>query len=441
MTEKKFDRSKFRGTKLSKLKDKQQEAKKKDVNFYKGGGNRTFHQVEEGVNVFRIMPPHNPENLSYYPIRTSMLKCEVPVYEDGEDTGNTEVRNKKIFIATVHGDKKVREINKDPIEEYVGAVYDIAGDIDGKDERRKFLAPITGYKDKKKQWHPGIRPQTNFVCYAIKDGNIGQLELYENYMKEMNKIQAQYDEAEDEELLEDIFSNPDEGYPLIIKKEPSSEKNRKWDIDISEGKLQRGQTWEDFFEENMVTDAQLKELMDMPSLKEKFVDVYSKRDFDLAVDGLKRFDEENKYGVFEDPEFIEALKEIEAVVPDKQEKKDDKDVDKAFKEKKPSNYTKIKAKKLLKAYIDENYEDMVDEYNAALSELSPDELREWYDLAMQEEELPELTEPEEADESSEEKNEEEEKGDVEIPEGTDEGEDDDDMKAELAKLRAKRRRK
>ena len=437
MTEKKFDRSKFRGTKLSKLKDKQQEAKKTDTSFYQGGANRTYHSVEEGTNIFRIMPPHNSEDLSYYPIRTSMLKCEVPVYEDGEDTGKTEIRNKKIFIATVHGDDKVRKIGKDPIEEYIKLVYEQAGDISEKNERQKFLAPITGYKDKKGAWHPGIRPQTNFVCYAIKDGQLGQFELYENYMKEMNKVQAQYDEAEDEELLEDIFSNPDEGYPLIIKKESSSEKNRKWDIDISEGKLQRGQTWEDFFKDNMVTDAQLKEMMEMPSLKEKFVDVYSKRDFDLAIDGLKRFDEENKYMIFEDPEFVEVLKEIEAVVPDKQEKKDDKDIDDNFKGKAASNYTKIKAKKLLKAYIEENYEDMVDEYNAALNELSPDELREWYDLAMKEEELPEL---EGEEDSEEEQSEEEGEVEVEVPEDADDAEDDD-MKSELAKLRAKRRRK
>jgi hypothetical protein len=386
--EKKFDRSKFKGTKLSKLNEAKNEAKKKETQFYKPQGRSKFHSIEEGTNIFRIMPPHSPEDLSYYACRTAMLKCEVPVYEDGEDTGKTEIKNKKIFVATVHGNEKLRGINKDPIETYIKYVYELAGTFDNKDDRQKFLSPINGFKDAKGNYTQGIKPQTTFVCYAIKDGEIGRLDLYEAYMKEMNKIQNAYDEAEDEELLEDIFSNPDEGYPLIIKKSPSKEKNRKWDIEISEGKLKKGQDWDKFFKENRVTDAQLQEMMELPSLKEMFVDVYSKRDFDLAIEGLQRFDQDNKLNIFENEQFVKEIKEIEVLVPEA--KKKDSDVDEAFNSPKAKEFSKIKAKKLLKAYINENYEDVEEEYLEALNGLDEDELREWYNLALKEEELPEL---------------------------------------------------
>ena len=38
--------------------------------------------------------------------------------------------------------------------------------------------------------------------------------------------------------------------------------------------------------------------------------VYSQRDFDLAIDGIKRFDDEHKYGIFENDDFLNELQEI-----------------------------------------------------------------------------------------------------------------------------------
>ena len=418
-----FDRSRFKGTKLSNLQEKQEEAKKADVRLLGGNseGRVGYHKVDMGRNEFRIAPPHNPEDLSYYPVRTTMLDCEVPKYEDGKETGEMEIRKKKIFIATVHGNEKLRELGKDPVELYIKYIGELAGDIDNKDDRTKFLTPVKGWRDKKGQWNWGIMPSTSFACYAWKNNELGRLELYETYMNEMNQITATMEDEQQEIFDFDIFSNPDKGFPLIIKKEQiKDEKSGKMKnvTVVSKGEMKMNEDWNSFFERTRVSDKQLMELSDKESLKDMFVDVYSKRDFDLAIDGLRRFDEKYKFQIFENEEFLDQLKEIEAVVPEPKKKDENEDATEAFNTEKAKEFTKIKAKKLLKVYINENYEDQEDQYLEALNELSNDELKEWYQLAMNDEELPELEEredvgiPEDVEYEEEEQQQEESEEDV-----------------------------
>ena len=71
------------------------------------------------------------------------------------------------------------------------------------------------------------------------------------------------------------------------------EKNKesgKWKYTIINETLKKGEDWDGFFKRNRVSDAQLKDLSEMKSLKELLVNVYTARDFDFAIDGLKRFD-------------------------------------------------------------------------------------------------------------------------------------------------------
>lgn len=416
-----FDRSKFKGTKLSNLQEKQQETKKADVRLLGGnsGGRVNYHKIEMGRNEFRIAPPHNSEDLSYYPSRTAMLDCEVPKYEDGKETGEFEVKKKKIFIATVHGNEGLKELRKDPIELYIKYVGELAGEIDDKEDRQKFLTPIKGWRDKKGNWNWGIMPSTSYICYAWKDNVLGRLELYESYMNEMNKITTTLEEEEGEVFDFDIFSNPDKGYPLIISKsQETDEKSKKVKnvTTVSEGKLKRSEDWNDFFKRTMVTDEQLMELSEKESLKEMFVGVYTKRDFDLAIDGLQRFDKKYKFNIFENEDFLSEIKEIENIVPEPKPKDENEDATEAFNTPKAKEFSKIKARKLLKAYIEENYTSQEEEYLEALSKLSIDELREWYNLASNDEELPELGEdvqaPEDTDTEEEEEQNNEETSDV-----------------------------
>ena len=219
----KFDRSKFKGSKLSKLRETQKDAAEKDVNLLNDGDGRVgFHKIEEGRNEFRIMPPHNPEDPAYRPLRTSMLECEVPVFEDGKETGKFEKKRRKVFIATQHGNKELRKLKKDPIELYIKYISEEAALIDGNDEKKKFLSPVRGWKGKDGKWNWGIVPSTSFVCYALKASIIGRLELWEAWTKEMDKITARIEEEEEEILDIDPFSDPDEGYPLVIEKDKNA---------------------------------------------------------------------------------------------------------------------------------------------------------------------------------------------------------------------------
>jgi len=161
-----FDRSKFKGAKLSANKDSQKSAQENNKSFGNDGGRVGFLTIDEGKNVFRILPPHPDDTIgaAYLPKRVSSLQCEVPVYKDGEDTGKTEVKAKNIFIATQHGG-----LPKDPIELYIDYVRKRANDeFQDKDDRAKFLYPITGWRGPKGDWNWGISPKTSFVAYAIK---------------------------------------------------------------------------------------------------------------------------------------------------------------------------------------------------------------------------------------------------------------------------------
>lgn len=330
-----FDRSKFKGAKLSANKDSQKSAQENNKSFGNDNNRVGFLTIEEGKNVFRILPPHPDDTIgaAYLPKRVSTLQCEVPVYKDGEDTGKTEVKAKNIFIATQHGG-----LAKDPIELYIDYVRKRANDeFQDKEDRAKFLNPITGWRGPKGEWNWGISPKTTFVAYAIKDKKMGRLELYESMIKDMNKA-AITEEAED--VIEtDPFSDPNEGCELIITKQKQRDKQgkeiNKWEFPVTKGEPSRvkRESWDDYFERTMVTDDQLAELLKQESLSKIMGNnVYTSRDFDFAIDGLRRLDELHKFDIFENSEFLDELEAIQVLVPEY--KKDDKDIDAAFDAKK-----------------------------------------------------------------------------------------------------------
>ena len=313
-------RSKFKGAKLSKLKDVQKDAEANKKSFYENDGRVGFLSVDDGRNVFRIMPAHPDDKIGspYLPCRRTMLKCEVEVYKDGEATGQTEVKNKYIFIATQHGG-----LERDPIELYIEYVRKRAEDeFSDKNDRQKFLAPITGWKGKDGKWNWGIIPGTSYVAYAVKNGVLGRIELWESWVKEMDKLSISEDP--DDVMQIDPFSDPNEGAPLIITRGKNDKGKTEHTISKDEPSRAKRESWEDFFERTKVSDAHLEELIKQKPLSEMYgKDVYTTRDFDLALDGLRRFDEENKYNIFDNEEFLEELEKIQSQVPEPKDNNDD----------------------------------------------------------------------------------------------------------------------
>ncbi len=124
--------------------------------------------------------------------------------------------------------------------------------------------------------------------------------------------------------------------------------------------------------------------MNQPSLKELYVDSYTTRDLNLALEGLKNLESQHpEYDVLSDPDFEELVKKLYEVVPEPKEVAEDA-VEQAFKREESNEITPLKMKKFLREYIAENYSE--DGYT--LPNLSKDDLSRWYTLAMEGEELP-----------------------------------------------------
>lgn len=305
-----FDRNKYKPTSLNTVKETVKEGKQHDTFFGGRSGDRAnfFSQKEDGIVVKRVLPPHNPGESPYVPSLTAQLECEVDKYDkDGNSTGK-EVVNKKIFIATLHGGYE-----KDPIEEYIRRVYALAEQKQDRDERDKFLAPVTGYRIKSSgKWVWGIKPRLEYVFYALINKEIYRDTLTPQLMEALNRESEKLcaENAEDGEAVVavDMFSDPNVGFP--IQWDQYKDEKGKKQISLKPLPLKRQETWDDYFEKNAVSDEVLDKLSGMKSLKDLYVNSYRKRDFELALDGLKRFDDKNGYGIFGDDEFLDFIEQM-----------------------------------------------------------------------------------------------------------------------------------
>lgn len=390
----KIDRSKLKKTSLNDIAEVERRA---SATMGSANGWTQFVTLVEGENIFRILP--SIKGICYAPLKTSKLKVEVPTYDENGNKTGTEIKEKNVFCADIHGAKVLN--GKDPIVTYINYVQKKAEDeIQDAEERKKYLFPITGGWQKK-SWQFGAAPMLSYVAYVIPYGtnDIRKLQLRPAWLKRMKEISVEQSDEDDDSgaLSYDCFSGADDGYPLriMVKKE-----NSKKSYSLSAVLPKKGESWDDFFEANAVTDEQLEELSELASLSDLYVNVYSTKDFKMAIDGLKRLDEEVGYDIFADDAFLNELDEMAALLPD------DDDEEEVQKPKKPSRKpaakqqeedgtpkrtvkketiskgeTKtypplIKLRAFLEDYIESEYEG-----TESLPDLSIVELREWYDLA------------------------------------------------------------
>lgn len=296
-----FNRDRFRATPLSTVNSTVTETKQYDT-FYGGNSDYApFFKNVEGVTVKRVLPAHEPGDSPYVPMMTSMLECEVEDKKDGVVIGK-KIAKKKIFIATLHAGSKY-----DIIDEYIKRVYALAEQYQDKDERSRFLNPITGYR-MGKQWVSGIRPQLEYVYYALINGQIYRDSLKPKQMEALNKESAEMC-AQDDTAAIDIFSDPTTGYPIQWSRE--KDENGKTVEVLKALPLPRTMSWDQYFEKYAVPDKVLEDLLKFPSLKSLYVGSYRKKDFEYALDGLKRFDQNNGYNIFADEDYLDYIEKAE----------------------------------------------------------------------------------------------------------------------------------
>jgi hypothetical protein len=471
----KFDRSKF---KKQSIEDVEAEVKQAEKTMYKGSKSYTgFVTVQKGKNVFRVVPAMGK---AYVACKVSKLRVEVPTYDaNGKVTGK-EVKDKNVFCADIHGKNLLK--GKDPIVLYCDYVRKKASEEYQDDtERRKFLNPIMGYKKGNKfVW--GINPSLAYVCYVYQGTkDFARLQLYGTWMNRIKEISVEM--SDDETVSFDIFSQLEGAYPLVITM-GEDDKGKKT-YSLSAGVPKKGQSWDEFFEETAIPDEDMEYFLnEVPTLEEIYKDVYSQKDFNMALDGLKRFDEENGYDIFADDGFLTEIEEMAAMIPDEGSKNDEGEEDDAPKKTKSTSKSKkveepededeksdepepkkkapasapakekaakvapypplSKMKKFLEDYIGEEYPE------AELpDDLTIAEVRSWYDLAQAGEALPFPEEDETSTETASEpesddepENEEEPKEESPIDEdATDKDEELLKAKARLQALKAKMKKK
>lgn len=297
-----FNRDRFRATPLSTVNSTVTETKQYDTYYGGSSDYAPFFKNVEGVTIKRVLPAHEPGDSPYVPMMTSMLECEVEDRKDGVVIGK-KIAKKKIFIATLHAGSKY-----DIIDEYIKRVYALAEQYQDKDERSRFLNPITGYR-MGKQWVSGIRPQLEYVYYALINGQIYRDSLKPKQMETLNKESAEMC-AQDDTAAIDIFSDPTTGYPIQWSRE--KDENGKTVEALKALPLPRTMSWDQYFEKYAVPDKVLEDLLKLPSLKSLYVGSYRKKDFEYALDGLKRFDQNNNYNIFADEDYLDYIEKAEA---------------------------------------------------------------------------------------------------------------------------------
>ena len=429
----KFDRSKF---KKQSVEDLDSEVKQAEKTMRKGGKSYTgFATVQKGKNTFRVAPSMGK---AYVACKMSKLRVEVPTYDENGNVTGKEVKDKSIFCADVHGRNLLK--GKDPIVLYCDYVRKKASEEYQDDtERRKYLNPIMGYKKGNKfVW--GINPTLAYVCYVYQGNkDFARLQLYGTWMNRIKEISVE--QSDDDTVSFDIFSQMEGAYPLVITM-GEDDKGKKT-YSLSAGIPKKGQSWDEFFEETAIPDEDMEYFLnEVPSLEEIYKDSYRAKDFEMALDGLKRFDEENNYDIFSDDEFLNEIEEMAAMLPEDESKETTSDENEDEEEKpapkkqvakapasekaaKVASYPPLsKMKAFLSQYIDEEYPGM-----EIPSDLTAGELREWYDLAQKGEALP-FSEDEEENADQEHETESDDDRAKDEPEAEDEGDGEDERPEE-----------
>lgn len=399
-----FDRSKYKKqVSIDEVDDdlKKAQATMKNPAFGNQGGRASFYTVnKEGRYELRVLPSVKGEK-PYISRKVVKLPIECPIYDkDGKDTGKKEVRQKDVFTSDVHSDKMG---GKDAVMIYIDFVYALANDIQDSDEKKKFLAPITGYFNRQKQWVWGVSPNLNYVCYVYVEDEIHRFDVRPQWWKKMKNISLE--RSNDNVINIDVFSDCDEGYPLIINTTLNEKGKSQFDISCGLPDASKRESWDDFFLRTRVPDNILQELEELPSLEDQYKDVFSRKDWDMQIEGLERFDKQNGFEIFQNDEFLNALEELEKLVPEDDEVKQVAKIPSKKKEEPKQTSTPttsypplIKMKAELNDYIEAEYEG-----TEKLPNLSVTELRKWYDMMKEGMMLPfdDYRESEENDDSNE----------------------------------------
>ena len=244
-----------------------------------------------------------PKSVHFLPLEVSKKDDSGRVITDNDGNPETEIKRSPVFSGKVHS-----ECGECIIDEYFSFAKKLSEEMD-KEEGEEYFGRLTKFV-KGSPEKSGIKVSnkwTGYVDSCDKDGksiDFGRTEVAQTVVDKMNEISAGEDEVDD--VMEtDPFTDPDTGRILKVTFNKDATKISdyyKCSIDIKK--------------ESPLTDEQLEAFSKERSLKEQFVNVYTTKDFELAMEGLQRFDEEFEMEVFTYDEFFDTCERLSALYPE-----------------------------------------------------------------------------------------------------------------------------
>lgn len=273
----------------------------KEVNNTKYQNDRekdNWLKIENGSNKIRIFPAHKESTTFYYPFSKWWLLREITKEVDGEEV--VKIEKRPVWNAKIHGGSK-----KDIVEEFVKFTKNILREEITDDAEYKIA------EEKLTHWKTGLTCKHDWVCYANKyngtSKDFGLLTFSNAVRNKINEL-AISDDSADNIISTDPFTDPDEGKAIVITyNEKETIPSNKYKATI------------EFRGNYSLEDKEIEDFMKLESLAKKFTNVYKKRDFDLALQGLQLFDSENGYGIFELPEWLSIVEELQKEWPEEKE--------------------------------------------------------------------------------------------------------------------------
>jgi len=315
MENKPFDRSAYKATSVSTLKE--DEEKVKELTGNNLGDRIAFLKLPPGKSKVRIFPAHLDAKSFCYARTVHFLELESKD-KDGKtvknDAGQTEFKRRPVFNAKIHGafPKGVEPI--DIIDDYISRVFKKAhAEIQDDTQRKNYLNPLTF-------WKTGIIGKTKWLVYAnVYNENgvpeFGKLEMATTVKDKLNEISANQDG--EGPMTVDPFTDPDDGRCVFVTYTPDEkDPKKKYSAAI------------DFMKPTPLTDEEMQNWASQDSLEKQLVGSYSYSDFMNAVAGLKRFDDQSThllrangfsagYGIFADEDFLDVCEKVATYFPEK----------------------------------------------------------------------------------------------------------------------------
>lgn len=240
-----------------------------------------YLNLEDGKTLkIRIFPAHPGQENFYTPRKCYWMNLTT---EDGETRRGT------VLDSVLHGGTK-----KDIVQEYVK----FAKKMYGNDSDKMEALLGTGMNSN------SLNPQYSWLCYAdvVREGEELRAKVWE--FKKMvrdllNKLAMSEDGDEPIEI--DPFTDPDEGVPVLVKylKKPNKKKGEQY-YEVTLGKKPKARP---------LTDEELEYFAALKPISE-VTRRYNMSEFDKAIDGLKNFDEDNDFNLFDNDDWLEIVEEV-----------------------------------------------------------------------------------------------------------------------------------